>query len=96
MSEDRRINPAVGVAVTLVLGAAMVYLGMNLIALSLWIFQQDGSGLAAFGLGAVGIGLVVLPALILLSQLRAWAAVRRGSGRAHGGSGQSDGGSGRR
>lgn len=96
MSEDRRINPAVGIAVTLVLGAAMVYLGTNLIALSLWIVQQDGPGLAAIGLGAIGIGLVVLPALILLSQLRVWAAVRRGAGRPPGGSGRSDGGSGRR
>ena len=88
MSEDRRIHPAVGVAVTVVLGAAMGYLGVSLLGLSLWVFRDDGPGLAAIGLGAVGVALVVLPVLILLSQLRVWAAARGATG----GSGRSPGG----
>lgn len=82
MSEDRRIHPAVGLVVSVVLGVAMVWLGVRLIETSLWVFESDGPALASVGLGAIGIALVILPVLVVLSQVRAWWSRRPGrSGR---------------
>lgn len=77
MSNERKpISSVVAVFVTVALGAVMIYLGFLLVATSLATVEADGPIVAAVGLGAIGIALVVLPIMVLLSQVRALLAHR--------------------
>jgi len=75
-NERKPISSVVAVFVTVALGAVMVYLGFLLVATSLATFEADGPVVAAVGLGAIGVALVVLPIMVLLSQVRALLAHR--------------------
>lgn len=76
--ERRTISELAGWIFMVILGAFLLYFGTMLIGASVALVRSDGPVALAVALGAIGVALVVLPFVILMSQVRAMLRRRRG------------------